>query len=176
VATAGGVSTEEAHAFELCALQLPQANVSRLAWTTSSPTEIVAAVRIGIGRGTLTILASPFGIPVASVKHEQVPCGSVNANACCGKCPTPAGSAGAGSWAESIWSLPNEHLANPFPLLRHARTVIDLALRREVLFEAGAGLAVAVNRRAAGDYTVTLAGVDTVILTENDSNDSKMTV
>jgi hypothetical protein len=150
VSLSTGATVREQHTFELCQLSLAEieaANVTKLAW--SGP--LIASVRIAVGTaGRLTVLASPFGVSSESVLQPGASCTSESAPSC--PDPSPGGKPS----NETIWSVANEHLPNPFPLLSHATALIDAALKQELLFEAGNGLACAVNRVAAGEWTVTV--------------------
>ena len=143
-----GRTVQEQHAYELCDLRFPLGtNVTRLAWSES----LTVAARIGVGTaGTLTVLASPFGLPAQSVPHPGQSCTPQTAPSCLDPSPggTPSNS--------TIWSLANHHLPNPFPLLAHVTAVVDAALKQELLFEAGEGLSCSVNMVATSDWTVTV--------------------
>ena len=145
VSCADGAHITEQYAFELCDLALPEKNVSVLAKLV--PSDIVAAVRVQTGTGSVTILASPFALPHEAVTVFNAPVAHLG--------PNPAAS---NPLNETILSRANQHLHNPRPMLTHAMVVIDQALIKERLFEADedARLAISVNRKAAGEYTVTV--------------------
>jgi len=118
-----GAKVSESLPFELYALNLPQdegENVKILAKCGEMP----AAAEVKLGKGTVTVLASPFGISTDRAFPEVV--------------------------ANKV----DEHLANPYPLLAHARKIIAAELDRTVCFTVGEGLGSIVCRKGKGVYTV----------------------
>jgi hypothetical protein len=81
-----------------------------------------AVVEIPSGRGRITLLASPFGVPTLLATTGPIR----NEN--------------------------DRPLARPYPLLNHVRSVLDGAFKEQVLFSAGPDLSLIVCRRAAGEY------------------------
>ena len=79
-----------------------------------------AVVEIERGAGKLTVIASPFG--VSGEPAVKFPIGSKN----------------------------DEPLANPYPLLKHVRHVLDGVFRAQRLFEAGNGLSLITCRKKSG--------------------------
>ena len=111
-------------------------------------------MRVDIGAGSVTVLASPFGIPAQAMQQKPHPaCEAPSCTNYCQGCPDPAQTV---SLNDTIISEVNAHLFNPFPLLAHAEAVIGDAMAAEKIFDAGEGLSVAVNRRAAGAWTVSV--------------------
>ena len=156
VSTASNTSAvHEAAAFELCEIGFGGAasgNITRLAATTHG--SVLAAARVDIGAGSVTLLASPFGIPAQAMQQKPHPaCEAPSCTNYCQGCPDPAQTI---SLNDTIISEVNAHLFNPFPLLAHAEAVIGDAMAAEKIFDAGEGLSVAVNRRAAGAWTVSV--------------------
>ena len=140
VSTLDGSEVAEATSFELCPLYLPTKSVvtatARVKSDSSRQLGMIAAVRLSAGNGSVTVLASPFGVSATSVlpsfDSSQID--------------------GYGWWIERA----NKRWPVSHPLLAHANATISAALREATLFTAGAGLAVSVNRVAAGEYHVTL--------------------
>ena len=83
-----------------------------------------AVVEVTSGAGKLTVIASPFGVSGESTVKGP------------------------------ITSRVDEPLANPFPLLKHVRHVLDGAFRAQVLFEVGDGLSLIACRKKPGEYTL----------------------
>jgi hypothetical protein len=83
-----------------------------------------AAVTIKSVKGEVTVFCSPFGLGSQSTLTTPV------------TRPT------------------DQPLSNPYPMLDHVKALLDPALRSQVLFEAGDGLAVITCRRGTGDYTL----------------------
>lgn len=109
----------ETQPFELLPLNLP-----REAQVLARAGDALAVVRVPVGKGSVTVFASPFGQSAQSVAKEP------------------------------IKRFENQPLVNPFPMLAHVRAMLDTAFRQQTLFEVGEGLAVITCRRAAGDYTL----------------------
>lgn len=112
----------ETNPFELLSLHFPN-NAKILAKASSMP----AAVSASIGKGSIIVFASPFGI------------GSKSA------------------LAQPIKREEDKALANPYPMLNHVSALLDAAFREQMLFEAGEGLDLITCRRANGDYTLGVA-------------------
>lgn len=83
-----------------------------------------AALEVPFGKGRITALASPFGVP-----------------------GQPAGPIPAASQAEAP-------LPKPYPLLAHVKVVLENVLRQQVLFDAGKEVSLIVCRKAPGAYTL----------------------
>jgi hypothetical protein len=114
-----GSSVSEDQSFELLPLDVPVSGK-----VLARCGEMPAAVELTLGKGRLTVLASPFGIGVESATH--------------GKILNPI----------------DGPLAKPFPLLKHVATLWGDALRGQTLFEAGRNLQVVTCRKESGLYTV----------------------
>jgi hypothetical protein len=117
-----GKTVTETAPFELCPLHLPK-KAKVLAKAGSIP----AAVSASVGKGMLTVFASPFAVGSKSalsapVKREE-----------------------------------DLAVANPFPMLNHVAELLDGAFRQQILFDAGKGLDVITCRRGAGEYTLGIA-------------------
>lgn len=74
--------------------------------------------------GAVVVLASPFGIPTDAVLRPP------------------------------LRNPIDGPLETPFPLLLHVARILDGAMNRSVLFEAGGALSVTVTRRGPGNYTL----------------------
>jgi len=86
--------------------------------------QVPAAIEFNWGKGKVTVLACPFGVGVAPATRENVS------------------------------SAIDRPLPKPFPLLKHAAALLDRALRKQILFEAGRDLHVIACRKKPGLYTV----------------------
>lgn len=115
----GDAAVGEAAAFTLAALSLPSG--ARVAARCG---ELPAVVELTAGGGTLTVLASLFGVPDAPVT------------------PVP------------VTSAEDRKLPRPFPLLVHVRAVLDRAFRERMLFEVDPELSLVVCRRKPGEYVL----------------------
>ena len=116
-----GAETEivEERPFELLPLRLPEN-----AAISARCGDLCAAAEIPFGKGSLLLLASPFGIAAERGIEGAVP------------------------------NKVDEPLVNPYPLLGHVQKIIDAELGRTVLFEVGEGLGSIVCRKEKGRYTV----------------------
>jgi hypothetical protein len=117
--TVGTRQVAESEAFDVISLALP-AGAKVLARAGAR----VLAAELACGKGSVTVLASTFGIPASSVV------------------------------AAPIKSEIDRPLAKPFPLLRHVSSLLEQAFREQQLFDAGDGLALIVCRKAPGEYTI----------------------
>ena len=109
---------EEA-AFELLPLEVPvDSEVLARCGQTS------AAVEFPYGKGTITVLACPFGVGVEPAIRDR------------------------------ISSKIDKPLPKPFPVLKHVTALLDRAFRTQTLFEAGPDLHVVTCRKDRGVYTV----------------------
>lgn len=117
-----GKTVVETAPFDLCPLHLPK-EAKVLAKAGSMP----AAVSASVGKGALTVFASPFAIGSKSTLGQPV--------------------------KREV----DQAVANPFPTLNHVTGLLDAAFRQQILFEAGKGLDVITCRRGAGDYTLGIA-------------------
>jgi len=91
---------------------------------------VPAAFAMPFGKGSITVLASPFGVGSKEIE---------------------------GLGATLAGQLQNEvdkPLPKPYPLLKHARAILDGALRAQMLFAAGDGLSLITCRKGPGEYTV----------------------
>ena len=113
------MAIEEPAPFALMELLFPDA-----ALVISRYGEVPAAVEVRSGRGLLTVLASPFGVPEESAA------------------PLP------------VKSEVDDHLPNPYPLLGHVRTILDNAMKRQTLFEVDPELSLIACRRKPGEYVL----------------------
>ncbi|MFA6244986.1 MAG: hypothetical protein WC655_28845, partial [Candidatus Hydrogenedentales bacterium] len=86
--------------------------------------DTIAAANLPVGKGRITVLATPFGVPSESVVTQQI---------------------------ENPIDQP---LLKPFPILNHVRAVLNGVFREQALFETAEGLSLIVCRRAPGDYTL----------------------
>jgi len=111
--------------FELQALVLPKA-----ARVLAECSGVPAAVVMPFGKGDITVLASPFGV---SAKETE-----------------GVGALLAGQLQNEV----DKPLPNPYPLLKHARAILDEALRAQMLFAAGEGLSLITCRKGPGEYTL----------------------
>lgn len=85
-----------------------------------------AVIQVEHGHGTMTVLASPWGLSSQPATVELA-----------SEIDTP--------------------LARPFPLLHHARAVLESLFASQMLFEVGDGLSLITCLRGPGDYTLGLA-------------------
>jgi hypothetical protein len=83
-----------------------------------------AIVETSAGKGTVTVFASPFGVSSASAVKEPVV------------------------------RVEDKPLPNPYPMLRHVRTVLASAFQKQKYFDVGDGLSLITCRRGKGDYTL----------------------
>lgn len=116
-----GEKTAEEHAFTLRPLTLPE-NAKFLAVCGNDGA--CAAAEIPYGRGTVIVLASPFGLA-----SERAVSGTIS-------------------------NKTEESLENPFPLLNHVRKIFAAELNRTVLFDVGTDLGSVVCRKSEKVYTV----------------------
>ena len=91
---------------------------------------VPAAFAMPFGKGSITVLASPFG--VGSKEIEGV------------------GATLAGQLQNEV----DKPLPKPYPLLKHVRAILDGALRAQMLFAAGEGLSLITCRKGPGEYTL----------------------
>lgn len=82
------------------------------------------AAEVPFGKGKIIVLASPYGL----AKERSV--------------------------TGVISNKEDEHLVNPWPMLRHVREVLHQELDRTILFTAGEGLGTVVCRKEKGVYTI----------------------
>lgn len=83
-----------------------------------------AIVETGAGKGSVTVFANPFGVSSASAVKEPVV------------------------------RVEDKPLPNPYPMLRHVRTVLAAAFQGQKYFDVGDGLSLITCRRGKGDYTL----------------------
>jgi hypothetical protein len=118
----GADSITEGQPFDLLPLQAPS-GARILAKAGSTP----AVVQMPLGKGLVTVFASPFGLGAESAVKE------------------------------TIVRAENTPLPNPYPILRHVHDILDQAFQSQKLFDAGEGLSLIVCRRGTGDYTLGIA-------------------
>ena len=118
----GAYSITEGQPFDLLPLQAPS-SARILAKAGSTP----AVVQMPLGKGLVTVFASPFGLGAESAVKE------------------------------TIVRAENKPLPNPYPILRHVQDILDQAFQSQKLFDAGEGLSLIVCRRGTGDYTLGIA-------------------
>jgi len=82
------------------------------------------SAEVAVGRGRVTVLASPFGVAEKAAAATPAP------------------------------NKVDQTLAQPYPLLPHARRVLSDAFREQMLFDAGEKLDLIVCRRGPGEYTL----------------------
>lgn len=114
-----GKQLAEQQPFALMPLTIPAA-----AKVTLRCGEMPAIIDLPVGKGHLTVCASPFGI-------AELPA-----------MPGP------------VVSQVDKPLAKPYPLLAHVRAMLEEQFRSQCLFEAGEGLSLITCRRAAGRYVL----------------------
>jgi hypothetical protein len=83
-----------------------------------------AIVAMQAGKGSATVFASPFGVSSVSAVKDPVV------------------------------RVEDKPLPNPYPVLRHVRTVLESAFRDQKYFDVGEGLSLITCRRGKGDYTL----------------------
>jgi hypothetical protein len=83
-----------------------------------------AIVEAAAGKGTVTVFASPFAVSSTSAVKDPVV------------------------------RVEDKPLANPYPMLRHVRSVLASAFQEQKYFDAGDGLSLITCRRGNGDYTL----------------------
>jgi hypothetical protein len=115
----GATSVSEDRPFDLYPLTVPAS-----ARVTARCDAMPAAVEVDLGKGTLTVLASPFGVAAEPSVSGKMP-------------------------SDTDGPLPK-----PYPLLNHVRAVLDEVFRRQMLFEAGEGLSLITCRKGPGEYTL----------------------
>ncbi|MGA1978893.1 MAG: hypothetical protein ABSG89_13735, partial [Bacteroidales bacterium] len=115
----GTDSIIEGQNFELLPVQIPAS-----ARIVASVKCIPAVIQMPLGKGMITVFASPFGIGAET------------------------------SIKEPIVGIVDKPLVNPYPILRHVRDILDKAFQSQKLFDAGDGLSLIVCRRGTGDYTL----------------------
>lgn len=118
-------SIRESEEFELWGLRYP-ASAEIVAHVSGQ----AAAVRVPFGAGSLTVLASPFGV-------------------------APEKSSAAAT--TQIRSEIDRPLRSPCVLLKHVQSILDHAFRNQMLFEVGEGLSLITCRRDQGEYTLGIA-------------------
>ena len=121
----GSHTVVEDRPFELQTLVLPK--TARILAECSG---VPAAVVMPLGKGNITVLACPFG--VSTRETEGV------------------GAALAGQIQNEV----DKPLPTPYALLKHTRAILDVALRGQMLFEAGDGLSLITCRKSSGEYTL----------------------
>jgi hypothetical protein len=109
---------------EGAAFSLAEISLSAGAEVVARCGDHAAVVRLRAGRGTLTVLASPFGVPDA-----------------------PAAAA-------PLKSEEDRKLPRPFPLLAHVEAVLAESFREQMLFEVDPGLSLITCRRKPGEYVL----------------------
>ena len=109
----------EDNEFELFPLTVPStAKILSLCET------VPAVVEIPFGKGSVTIFASPFGLPLNNVIDA------------------------------GIKSAIDKPLPKPRPLLRHVRAILDHVFQTQMLFEVGENLCYITNHKGPGEYIV----------------------
>jgi hypothetical protein len=121
----GAQRVVEDRPFELQTLVLP-----KTARVLAECSGVPAAVVMPFGKGGITVLASPFG--VGAREAEDV------------------GATLAGQLQNEV----DKPLPKPYPLLKHARAILDQAFRAQMLFAAGEGLSLITCRKGPGEYTL----------------------
>ena len=121
VAWSDGTVEAEEHAFTLCRATLPAG-----AEVLAACGDLACVVRAAHGKGHVTLLLSPFGLP-AQAQHSG-----------------------------PIANAEDQPLACPFPLLRHVRRALGEAFAAEQLFTVGDGLGFVTCRRSAGEYLLAI--------------------
>jgi hypothetical protein len=117
--SAGDDTFTEGQPFDLLPLQAaPDARI--LARAGSTP----AVVQMPIGKGLVTVFASPFGLGAEPAVKE------------------------------TIIRTENKPLPNPYPMLRQVRDILAQAFQSQKMFDAGEGLSLIICRRGKGDYTL----------------------
>jgi hypothetical protein len=79
---------------------------------------------MSLGKGQVTVFASPFGLGAESAVKE------------------------------AIVRAENKPLPNPYPMLHHVQDILDQAFKSQKMFDVGDGLSLIVCRRGTGDYTL----------------------
>ena len=115
----GARSFTEGQPFELLPLHYP-ASARVLARAGITP----AAIQMSLGKGQVTVFASPFGLGAESAVKE------------------------------TIVRAENKPLPNPYPMLHHVQDILDQAFKSQKMFDVGDGLSLIVCRRGRGDYTL----------------------
>ena len=121
----GQLRLVEENSFDLCTLIFSGA-ARVLAEVSSTP----AAIELSVGKGRITVFASPFGVASKDVKGTQH------------------------GLAEDLQSEVDKPLAQPYPLLKWVRSVLDEILRSQMLFDTGGSLSVITCRKSPGEYTL----------------------
>ncbi len=109
----------ENYAFDVLPLHLPDGATVR-----ARAGDRVLAADVALGKGTVTVLATLFGVPAE--RAAAVP----------------------------VTSHIGHPLSKPYPLLWHVRRILDRVFDSQVLFEAGEGLSLITCRREKGEYTL----------------------
>ncbi len=122
----GTTTLEEKHPWSVLRLELPE-NVETLASCGDEP----VVVRRELGRGRLTVFASPYGL----AEEPAVPL--------------------------PIRNKEDQPLVSPFPLLEHVRELLDEIVRPTTIFEldpkhSGSGLSFITSRQGPGRYRLAL--------------------
>jgi hypothetical protein len=112
-------SITEGQPFELLPLHFP-ASARVMARAGSTP----AVIQMSLGKGQVTVFASPFGLGAESAVKE------------------------------TIVRAENKPLPNPYPILHHVQNILDQAFKSQKMFDVGEGLSLIVCRRGTGDYTL----------------------
>ena len=134
----------EDNAFELLPLEFP-ANSKVLARCGETP----AVVELSHGKGTITVLAAPFGVGAEPAESGKI-----------AKSPDQTPQSLSHRWNNQQYicgPIPDtieRPLPKPFPLLKHVAAVLERAFHRHVMFEAGRDLQVVTCRKSQGVYTV----------------------
>jgi hypothetical protein len=115
----GARSITEGQPFELLPLHFP-VGARVMAKAGSTP----AVIQMSLGKGQVTVFASPFGLGAESAVKE------------------------------TIVRAENKPLPNPYPILHHVQDILDQAFKSQKMFDVGEGLSLIVCRRGTGDYTL----------------------
>jgi len=121
----GDIRLVEDSPFDAYALTFPKA-----ARVLAESSGVPAAVEMPYGEGRITVLASPFGVGAKEAKGVGT------------------------ALAEEVGNEVDKPLAKPYPLLKHARSILDQAFRTPRLFEVGEGLSLITCRKGLGEYTL----------------------
>ena len=125
--TGAGVQVGRTRIIEDSPFDLCQLSFPKIARVRAEAAGVPAVVEMAYGEGRLTVLGSLFGVGAVRA-HEG-----------------------------EILNEVDKPLAQPFPLLKHVRSVLDEAFRGQVLIEAGEGLSLITCRKGPGEYTLGIA-------------------
>ncbi len=124
VVDVGGTKVTEAGVFDAHSLTVPAGGKTLATCDAGHGAPMPLAVEVAHGKGSVIVLASPFGVGAEAATKGSVP------------------------------NAVDKPLAKPFPLLGHVRAVLDRVFRSQVLFEVGQGLSLVTCRKDAGEYTL----------------------